>query len=213
MTVEPGWYPDPTNPHITRLWTGTGWGDERVWNGTAWVSRPVGQPAGAPFAAPPPPVQSQVPPPPPGPLGAAIAAAGFATPAAQLSPARKIVLVGAIVGAVGAFMPFEEATTFGVKITSSPRSPILLLAVLGAAAWAGWTIRHRILLTVFAAIAALFVAGGFSSVADDHKLEPSAKAAGGLILYSIGVGIVVLGVIRAWMAGRKPAVSTVVSPT
>jgi hypothetical protein len=173
----------------------------------------VAQPAGAPFAVPPPPVHSQVLPPPTSRVGAAVAAAGFATPAAQLSPARKIVLVGAIVGAVGAFMPWEEATTFGVTITSTPRSPVLLLAVLGAAIWAGWTIRHRILLTVFAAIAALFVAGGFSTVSDDHKLEPTAKAAGGLILYSIGAGIIVLGAIRAWMASRKPASSTVVSTT
>jgi hypothetical protein len=77
---------------------------------------------------------------------------------------------------------------------------------LAAAAWAGWTKRHRILLTVFAAIAAVLVAAGFSNISNDRKLEPTTKVAGGLILYALGVGIVGLGVIRAWIAIRKPAV-------
>ena len=39
MTSERGWYPDPSDEHTMRFWTGTQWLGTRTWDGTAWVDQ------------------------------------------------------------------------------------------------------------------------------------------------------------------------------
>jgi hypothetical protein len=143
-----------------------------------------------------------------------------------------LLVVGAIVAAVGTFLPWEEQTAFGVKIVSGPQGGggfVLLLAVLGAAVWAGWTLRHRVTLTIMALGAALFVAGAFVTISSDSQpnaapfadsgfgglpetdvtgligglADTSAKAGVGLWIYSAGVAVVWLAVVRTWLAGRN----------
>jgi hypothetical protein len=51
MNAPAGWYPDPTNAHVTRYWNGDRYTHERHWNGSAWVAPPPIPPPAAPRPA------------------------------------------------------------------------------------------------------------------------------------------------------------------
>ncbi len=117
MATEAQWRPDPWGAHELRYWDGTDW-TEHVSDAGVQSTAPLSTvPVVSPPAATPPAATAP----------AATPAAGWATPATpQKKPAATvapaigwIVLGGAVLAALGSFLPWAEASGFGQTETAS----------------------------------------------------------------------------------------------
>jgi hypothetical protein len=208
MTTERGWYPDPSDEHTMRFWTGTQWMGERVWDGTEWIDQIDPDMNVAPTATPQPTVAAPVATRPP------------------MSRTAWLLFAGCAVAAVGSMLPWEQDTTpFGGQVSAGPSSVpggvAMLMALLAAVVWVGWPTRvgamskkRRVGLTVVAAALSIFAFGEFAALgnadlnggSDLFGGTPtgglSYHAGSGLYIYTAGVLAVWVGVVRAWLARR-----------
>jgi Protein of unknown function (DUF2510) len=225
MTSERGWYPDPSNDHTMRFWTGTQWMGERIWNGTEWIDRNDSDSDGAPAATTAPTVAAPV---------ATPVAAPVTTSAATRPPMTRtawLLFAGCAVAAVGTMLPWEQDTTpFGGQVSAGPSSVpggvAMLMGLLAAVVWVGWPTRVGAMskkrcvgLTVVAAVLAIFAFGKFSALGNAASTSSAGASSGsdlfgntsvglsyhagsGLYIYTAGVLAVWVGVVRAWLARR-----------
>ena len=103
MNAPAGWYPDPTNGHITRYWDGDRYTHERHWDGSGWVD-----PAAAPASPATPAAQP--------------ASAYGTTPASQPASAYGTTPASQPASAYGTTPASQPASAYGTTPASQPAS-------------------------------------------------------------------------------------------
>lgn len=228
MTAPAGWYPDPSGEGTTRYWDGTRWTHVEV-GGVAVASEPRARAEsarqesdGASVAPPPPPPPIASPPP----ASAAAMIASLRHASLQLSAIAWLVFAGCAAAAIGALLPWEQATMpFGVKLTAGPADSaggvIMLWALLAAVVWIAWPVRvgkllkNRLVgLTAVVALLSMFMIAKWAGLADAQSsssdstfgeaLQVNTGPGLGLFLYSAGMVAIWVGVVRSWLGfGRQ----------
>lgn len=178
--VAAGWYPDPTHPEELRYWDGSRWTEHRSPSHSAATSAP--------------PVPA-----------AAVASPGRKSAADRAKTRAVIILIGGALMAIGALLPWEEATANGVKIQSvqglSEGAGGLTLAagfvcaVLAALFLTGKVrAKSGIATLAVAAVTFVFVAGNMSAISDD--VDKAKNAADDFIKVeaTLGFGIVLAAI-------------------
>jgi hypothetical protein len=204
-----GWYPDPTRQNELRYWDGSTWTDHMA-------------PGASAAATAPPPAIGTAPPP----MPAAVAAPPGRKPAAERAKTRAIlVLIGGGLMAVGALLPWEEASLNGVKIDSVQGlkegaggitlAAGLVCAALGVLFLAGKVrAKSGIATLVVSAVTFIFVAGNMSSISDDvdkakdvtnELVKVDATLGFGIILAVIGCLMVLIASISLLRVKDAPA--------
>jgi hypothetical protein len=204
MTTERGWYPDPSNEHTMRFWTGTQWMGERVWDGDAWVDQVDPAINARPSAA------------------AAVEIAAPATPKltavavrSALSPTAWLVFGGAAVAALASFLPWVQATgPYGNTVSAAPQGggPVFLMCLCAVVVWIAWptrvgnlSMRRRVGVSVLVVVLSIFVFSNFGDLGTLQRQNPGANINGGagLYLYTAGVVALWIGVVRTWLTDRR----------
>lgn len=216
MTSERGWYPDPSDEHTMRFWTGTQWVGTRTWDGTAWVDQ-VAPATDSHAAAPSERVIAS--PAPAKPAIASPAPAGKVAAATRpsISSTGYLLFGGAAVAALASFLPWVQATgLYGNTVSASPQGggPVFLMCLAAAVVWVGWPARlggistaRRIGLSALSALLWIFVFSNFGDLSTLQRQNPTAHISGGpgLYLYTAGVVALSISVVRTWLAGHRPS--------
>ena len=200
MSATPGWYPDPSNPQIMRFWNGSEW--------TTGRSVPVGigeQPAARTPAT----------------TGTSTTGVQFQMP--QLSTLAWLTFGGVALVALGAMLPWVEVhTAYGYSVRETPQGgSAFLFWLLGAAIVAlAWPARTGTLskarcigLTVIGSYLTLCAFTNIAAVGKLNDEHPGAGISGGmgLWIYTLGTGLIVAGIVKAWLARRKEAAASATS--
>ncbi|MEY2476995.1 MAG: hypothetical protein QOG87_2310, partial [Actinomycetota bacterium] len=147
----------------------------------------------------------------------------------QLSPIAWCVFAGSAVAAIGALLPWEQATMpFGVKLTAGPADSaggvIMLWLLLAAVVWIAWPVRVEQLpkkrligLTVVLALLSFFMIAKWAGLGDAQSassddvlgevLQVDIGPGLGLFLYSAGMIAIWVGVVRSWLGSGSQAVA------
>lgn len=177
-----GWYPDPSIGNVSRYWDGSAWTDH--------TANPVGAaPYGSAVSTP-------------------VAAAGSGDAAKKWG---VVVLIGGVLMALGALLPWETASIAGseianVKGTSAGSGNTVLVSGVVIGILAVLVLNHTvkwkasIATLVLSVIGLLLVSANASSIDDDIQKVKSASAGGFIKVEAdtgIGLGLAIIGCLMA----------------
>ena len=184
--VTAGWHADPFGRNELRYWDGKAWTEHVSTGGAQKTDPPVAMPV-------PPPVSPALPPPPPVQAG----------PSQRTKKRAVLVLIGGVLMAIGAPMPWETASGFvslSVAGTSEGSGSLVLVCGVIIAILAGLVLtgnlkrRAGIAALALSALGTLLAFINVSSVSDDVD---AAKALGVDAAIGIGLIITVIGCLLA----------------